>query len=439
MVVDGGSVTDAVQVIHGDSRVELARLAEASVDAVVTDTPYALESIVRRFGAANAAPAKGGVYGRSAAGFMGQKWDTGAEAFDPAFWREVYRVMKPGAWLAAFGGTRTCHRLATAIEVAGFEIRDQLEWLHGQGYPKSHSPLESMLSLPRTIDRARWYALHRLARRMSASALKPAVEPVVLARKPPVGNALENLLVYGVVSLNVNGCRIPTDDELRAGAGGLLSHVRDGKPWPRQREGEPSAGRRYYQSSRDGFTMLPGAREGHPLGRWPANVLHDGSPEVLALFPEAPGQRQAVTGDERSPITTIFGDMGNQRRPALPRDAGGSAARFYYCAKADDGDRMGSRHPTVKPLALMRWLVRLVTPPGGVVLDPFAGTGSTGIAARAEGMRSILIERETAYVADIRRRLAWVEGEAGHSRVLRAQRRTHVPVPPTPLFGEAVP
>lgn len=410
MVVDGGSVTGAVQVIHGDSRVELTRLADASVDAVVTDTPYALESIVRRFGAANAAPAKGGVYGRSAAGFMGQKWDTGAEAFDPAFWREVFRVMKPGASLFAFGGTRTYHRLATAIEDAGFEIRDQFQWLYGQGYPKSHSPLESMLALPRTLDRAGWRRLHRLARQMSGSAVKPSVEPIVLARRPMIGNTLENLLAFGVGALNIDGCRVPTDDDLRAGAGGLLSHVRDGKPWPgaRQREGVPSAGRRYHASSREGFTMLPGAREGHSLGRWPANVLHDGSPEVLALFPEAPGG--ASGGDGRGTVT----DHRWHLRRHGQRAAAGAAARCRRFGRAV-------------------FLLRQGRPVG-----PHGVAAPDRQAARAEGMRSILIERETAYVADIRRRLAWVEGEAPHSRRLKAQRRAHVPVPPTPLFGEAV-
>ncbi len=392
-----------VQVIHGDSRAEMAALAEASIDAVVTDTPYALGSIVRRFGGANPAPAKGGVFGRVSAGFMGQKWDTGSEAFDPEFWALAYRAMKPGAWLVAFGGTRTYHRLVTAVEAARFEIRDQLLWLYGGGYPKSHGPLESMLSLPRDLDRTRWRDLYRLARRMSGSALKPAVEPILLARKPMVGNTLENLLVHGVGALNINGCRIATVDDLRAGAGGLLSHARDGKPWSSGRKGEASANRRYHASSRDGLTLLPGSRDGHPLGRWPANVLHDGSPEVLALFPEASGTD--------------------------------SAARFFYCAKAGPADRLGSKHPTVKPVALMRWLVRLVTPPGGLVLDPFAGTGTTGMAAADEGMRALLIERETAYVADIRRRLAWRRGEAGHSKAIKAQRRADVPKAPLPMFG----
>lgn len=358
----------AVRILTGDCRDVLADLARQGFtsDACVTDPPYHLSSIVKRYGKEGSAPPKSdgatGVYARSASGFMGKAWDGGGVAFEPETWRLVFDVMKPGAHLVAFGGTRTYHRMVCAIEDAGFEIRDQIGWLYGSGFPKSHN-LDG--------DGQGW-----------GTALKPAWEPIVLARKPLIGTVAENVLEHGTGALNINGCRV---------------------------EGQPQDF--HNGSARSGGIMgknIPGRgfAPGNLNGRWPANIVHDGSEEVVGAFPDAPGQMRPVGPEHGAKDSVnVYGDFG-PRNNFEPRADTGSAARFFYCAKADKTDRAGSKHPTVKPLALMRWLVRLVTPPGGLVLDPFAGTGTTGQAALEEGMHATLIEREAEYVADIERRLA---------------------------------
>lgn len=415
--------------IHGDSREELRALAADSIDACVCDPPYALVSIVKRFGGASAAPAKDrdGLYKRASAGFMGKQWDTGETAFDPAFWVEVLRVLKPGAHLVAFGGTRTFHRLVCAIEDAGFEVRDQLAWLFGSGFPKSHdvskgidkaagaAPIATgefkrasiqrngagddwergaFASHPEDTKRVEITAPATAAARQWqgwGTALKPAHEPIVLARKPLIGTVAANVLQHGTGALNIDACRV---------------------------EGTPrtthSDGNRVTTMAASGHLngKKPHGPEPGAAARWPANVIHDGSEEVLAHFPESDGQQGDVRGTEPSePLgANTYGRM-KDRVAAAARLDSGSAARFFYTAKADAEDRLGSKHPTVKPVDLMAYLVRLVTPPGGVVLDPFAGSGTTGMACMREGFRAILIEREAEYVADIKRRLAHVRGE----------------------------
>jgi site-specific DNA-methyltransferase (adenine-specific) len=398
-----------VAVHHGDSRDVLKTLADGSVASVVTDPPYALISIGKRFGADNAAPAQSkgaaGVYARAAAGFMGQKWDTGETAFDPDFWREVWRVLKPGAHVLAFSGTRTYHRMACAIEDAGFEIRDQIGWAYGSGFPKSHNvgnaiakdaPADGAEN-PQADDIAQWAGW--------GTALKPAWEPICVARKPLIGTVAANVIAHGAGALNIDACRLAWADEAdaaNADAGGRWFAESRRRGAVKQ---SPSIGR----ESRDGS-------ESHDAtaGRWPANLAHDGSPEVMALFPRdaggaAPASGPTFEGPSKSAsMAGAFSGMGG-RAAAFHGDSG-SAARFFYCAKADAADRLFSKHPTVKPVALMRWLLRLVTPPGGVALDPFAGSGTTGAAAIAEGFDAILIEREADFVADIRRRIAHAEG-----------------------------
>jgi hypothetical protein len=444
---------------------------------------------------------------------MGQRWDTGETAFDPAFWAEVLRVLKPGAHLVAFGGTRTYHRMVCAIEDAGFEIRDGIfdlvasdagmgnflaslndeqrgafaklleesrfgglaAWAYGVGFPKSHDVskgIDGKLSTgrsdslamrdvnetrpgPATVRRAslnghagfvgaedagpsvkRGTPSFAAAAEWSGwgTALKPAIEPIVLARKPLGEKTVAaNVLTFGTGAVNIDACRIGTDDELRAGAGRLLSHVRDDKPYPNGRAGEASADRRYSERGSTNFAATPGPRGGSDEGRWPANLVTDGSDEVLAAFPETPGQLRPVTGDERAHRTSnAYGDFGRTDGGFDPRGDGGSAARFFFSAKADAEDRFGSKHPTVKPIDLLRWLVRLVTPPGGTVLDPFAGSGTTGIAALAEGFNAILIEREEEYLADIRERIAFYSGEGRHS--MASKNRQKKPRDSAPLF-----
>lgn len=370
-----------VDVRHGDSREVLKSIPDCSIDSCCTDPPYALVTIVKRFGGKNAAPAKDkdGLYKRASAGFMGQQWDTGETAFDPDFWVEVMRVLKPGAHLLAFSGTRTYHRMVCAIEDAGFEIRDQIGWAYGSGFPKSHS----LTGKAEGFDG--W-----------GTALKPAWEPIVVARKPLIGTVAANVMAHGTGALNIDACRVG---------------VGEGK----SRGDEVSADRRYTERGSTNFAAKPGSRGGASNGRWPANIVHDGSPEVLAGFPHESGAAAPASGSTHSgpsksgSMAGAFRGMVD-RPPAFHGDSG-SAARFFYTAKADASDRLGSKHPTVKPVDLMRWLCRLVTPPGGKVLDPFAGSGTTGMACMAEGFDAILIEREARFVEDIKRRIAHVKGE----------------------------
>jgi DNA modification methylase len=444
-------VTEPPRIIHADCRDALPDMPDCSVDSVITDPPYALVSIVKRFGKPGSATAKGDVYARASAGFMGQQWDTGETAFDPAFWAEVLRVLKPGGHLLAFSGTRTYHRMACAIEDAGFEIRDQIAWTYGSGFPKSHDVskaidkaagverevISAKAAVKRMIPGAdqhktgtwlkqngRLYTPTETAPATEAAAqwegwgtaLKPAWEPICMARKPLVGTVAENVLQHGTGALNIDACRIATEDELRAGAGTIP--CRHDPAVPRTRAGEVSAERRYPERGGTDFAMTPGPRGGDVKGRWPANLAHDGSDEVLAAFPEAGGQ-QAPVGPQNGakPSVNTYGNYG-PRDQFDPRGDAGSAARFFYTAKARAEDRMGSKHPTVKPVDLMRWLCKLVTPPGGTVLDPFAGSGSTGIAAYGAGFDSILVEREAEYIEDIKRRVDFATGKATHSSAL---------------------
>lgn len=353
----------SITVHHGDCLTVLEAMRAESVHAVVTDPPYHLTSIVKRWGGDGPPTKSTDAYARASAGFMGKKWDGGDIAFRPATWAAVYRVMKPGAHLLAFGGTRGFHRMFCAIEDAGFEIRDCASWLYGSGFPKSHNIGDG------------W-----------GTALKPAWEPICVARKPFKGTVAANVLKHGTGAINVDGCRVGTGE--------------DKGVWP-------VTERRHNDVT---FT-LPPTETDTSKGRWPANVLHDGSEEVVGAFPESNGQQGDVRGNEpSSPMGgNTFGRM-DLRVPAAARGDSGSAARFFYSAKADAGDRLGSKHPTVKPVDLMRWLVRLVTPTGGVVLDPFAGSGATGSACMAEGFDCILIEKEAEYYRDILKRIEHVQG-----------------------------
>jgi DNA modification methylase len=332
-------------------------------------------------------------------------------AFDPETWAAVFRVLKPGAHLVAMGGTRTYHRMACAIEDAGFEIRDTISWLYGSGFPKSHDVskgIDRAAGAEREIvgdngnGRPNRVGLHSLALAQAqtiggivtapatdaarqwagfGTALKPACELIVLARKPlSEGTVAANVLRWGTGAINVDGCRV--------GEG------------VRRDTGDQKGSREF------GFGFKERMIGGSDLGRWPANVCTDGSDEVTAAFPDAMGHGEF----DRANLTAenqIYGNAPKNRQGIYPASNGGySTARFFYTAKADADDRLGSKHPTVKPLDLMQWLVRLVTPPKGTCLDPFSGTGTTGEAAWREGMSAVLIEAEPEYQADIRRRMA---------------------------------
>jgi site-specific DNA-methyltransferase (adenine-specific) len=385
-----------VQLCCGDSLHFLRDQPDNRYDSVVSDPPYALTSITKRFANSPRSEATENTenpYGRTGRGFMGHRWDTGETAFAVEFWAEVLRVLKPGGHVVAFGGTRTYHRLACAIEDAGFEIRDQIGWCFGSGFPKSHNAGDG------------W-----------GTALKPAWEPICLARKPLIGTVASNVLEHGTGAINIDGCRVRTDERLQGST--VENDIRGG----RFASGHKNGGERNFIQD--------------AAGRWPANLVHDGSEEVLISFPDSLGQQGDVTGNEPSSLTNNCYGQFNGRPATQSRGDTGSAARFFYSAKADANDRLGSKHPTVKPVDLMQWLVRLVTPKGGLVLDPFAGTGTTAEACFREGMRCMLVERETEYQADIRRRMALVmAGPDERARESIKAKTAGQPVDHGPLFA----
>lgn len=381
-------------VLHGDCRALMAAMVENSIDCIATDPPYELTSA--RPGGRSPAT-KGKVMG----GFMGMKWDATGIAYDVEMWAEALRVLKPGGILVAFSHARTYHRMACAIEDAGFEIRDQIMWLYGSGFPKGGN------------------------RDGKGSCLKPAHEPIVVARKPLIGSVAANEALYGTGAINIDACRVPA----------VISEMtgRSGKSTPNNVYGAGIGHDAIWEPS--------------TAGRWPANVVHDGSDEVLAAFPDAPGQQRASRDDQRTQ-GGVYGVISkNGGRVHEPRGDSGSAARYFYCAKASKADRdegldhldpqafvqfqtgngesgaasslsegretqYRNIHPTVKPEGLMRWLVRLYTPPGGTVLDPFTGSGSTGKAAVLEGLHFIGCELTDEYVPIARARIAAAEVRA---------------------------
>ena len=330
-----------IELLHGDCLERLRELPDCSVDACVTDPPYGLS-------------------------FMGKAWDYDVPSAE--VWREVLRVLKPGGHLLAFAGTRTQHRMAVPIEDAGFEIRDLIAWVYGSGFPKS-----------RNLD-GDWLGW--------GTALKPALEPITVARKPLGGTVAANVLRHGTGAINVDGCRVGTSKKVPASASTTPNAIYG--------KGLGSLG-----------TGATGSGFDPNVGRWPANLIHDGSEEVVGCFPQT----------TPSPSKPVRQGGGQGYKPGAEYGAArdgfgvgygdsGSAARFFYCAKASKADRGAENvHPTVKPTELMRYLVRLVTPPGGVVLDPFMGSGSTGKAAVLEGFRFIGIEREAEYLEIARGRI----------------------------------
>ena len=421
-----------VRLYLGDCIEVMAEMDAESVDAVVCDPPYGLEFMGKDWDAPwkddRAHIGRGEDTAR--AGVRGEWVSARPQAYIAhasfAAWcetwaREALRVLKPGGHLLAFGGTRTFHRLTCGIEDAGFEVRDCLLWLYGSGFPKS-------LDVSKAIDKAAGaervpgkpgpYSARRPRAEVTAqhayqdgvgdygsslvtapatdaarqwqgwgTALKPGWEPCVVARKPLAGTVAENVQRYGTGALNVDGCRIPGDvpsvpqPSLNSPTG-LVYGYKTGEG----RNGEMSAA---------------------PGGRWPANVVLD---EQAAAMLDAQSGVTSSTARVGFPGGKTFGGGEMKAETGVWFGDTGGASRFFYTAKASRADRStngaNNTHPTVKPTDLMRWLVRLVTPPGGVVLDPFAGSGSTLVAARAEGMRCIGIEREDEYAEIIAQRLS---------------------------------
>jgi len=383
-------------------------MADGSVDSIVTDPPYEL-------------------------GFMGKSWDSTGIAYSVEMWAEALRVLKPGGHLLAFSGSRTYHRMACAIEDAGFEIRDQIMWLYGSGFPKSHNVSKGIdkaagamrevvgtktlggNAAQSTKEKGGTYASNTNSIGVKSievpittaatpaaqqwegwgTALKPAHEPIVLARKPFAGTVANNVLQHGTGALNIDGSRVGDTVET----------------WPKSRSFNSGISAGYTEGIEKGDTQATG---NVPAGRWPANVIHDGSDEVVDGFPDTGKSRSALMGTGGSDKgNSIYGKYADIQSVRGHDDNGGSAARFFYCAKANKRDRNEgldentNNHPTVKPVDLMRYLVKLITPPKGVVLDPFMGSGSTGKGAVIEGFNFVGIEQDADYLDIARARIQW--------------------------------
>ena len=410
--------------INGDCIEEMQKLIDdgVQVDSVVTDPPYHLSSIVKRFGKENSAPAQfgtDGAYARASTGFMGKEWDGGDIAFRPETWELALKLLKPGGHLLAFSASRNYHRMAVAIEDAGFEIRDQMMWLYGSGFPKSLNVGDG------------W-----------GTALKPAHEPIVMARKSLSEKSVkENVLKHGTGAINIDGCRVEGND---AKYPDTNPDFRDQGKKSKEAIGidklsfgqvSGAERKKVVRKSRsedgvwtDGNSGMKAEgteyADADPRGRFPANVMHDGSDVIVNQFPE--GAKGSTTPRNRGTVG-MFG-MPNDATPEYADE--GSAARFFYCPKTSKSERHSNlddhetsvgvngnkwtdqdyrkgdtkptterknTHPTVKPVELMKYLCRLVTPKGGTVLDPFMGSGSTGMAAKDEGFDFIGIEKEKEY------------------------------------------
>lgn len=418
----------AYSVMVGDCRDVLKTIPDCSIDAIVTDPPYEL-------------------------GFMGKKWDKTGIAYDLAVWNECLRVLKPGGHLIAFGGSRTYHRLAVAIEEAGFEIRDQLQWLYGSGFPKS---LNISKALDKKAGRAPespnagkwkpgsrgaapthgdgwntetttphdWEPVTDAARTWDGwgTALKPAHEPAVLARKPLDGDVAGNAYNWGTGGLNIDGCRIP------------------GPAWYRVDESTETPRNMWAGKGKQPYNDMNAA------GRWPANVIIDET--AGALVDAQSGQTVSSSTPRKNNDYKSFSKGHETAHTTYGHNDTGGASRFFYTAKSSKEEReaglhymnvkpaaelvgrvdgsagmnspgagagrtsaRANHHPTVKPVDLMRYLIRLITPPGGVVLDPFCGSGSTGCGAVVENMDFIGIDITPEYADIARRRIGWYAGE----------------------------
>jgi len=409
----------------GDCLATLRAMPDASVHSIVTDPPYGLgkEPDAREV---LTAWLDGSEFKPGGSGFMGKAWD--AFVPSPLVWAECLRVLKPGGHLLAFAGSRTYDWIVMGVRLAGFEVRDQLIWMYGSGFPKS-------MNVSKAIDRAAGalgveagaftVAGHIPNARTTApshgyippapatddartwegygTALKPAHEPIVMARKPLSGTVAHNVMEHGTGALNVDACRVGTVDDLNGGA-----YAKDGT---QRHDGAESWG---YLNGDAGLYQKPS-------GRWPANILHDGSPEVLAVFPETTSGKMHPT-HTNAPRSVFGQNAAGGYVTSAPIGDTGSAARFFYSAKASraerelgladfapvgDGERRNN-HPCVKPVSVMRWLVRLVTPPGGTILDPYTGSGTTGVAAALEdgGFDFIGCELSREYVEIARARIA---------------------------------
>jgi len=383
--------------LKGNCLETLKTLDTASVDSIVTDPPYEL-------------------------GFMGKSWDNSGIAYSQDLWDECLRVLKPGGHLLAFSGSRTYHRMVVAIEDSGFEIRDQIMWLYGSGFPKSldvskaidkaagakrevvgtnpnvvrdskvaggsdfggFTKADPSITAPATTEAQQWQGW--------GTALKPAHEPIVVARKPLIGTVANNVLTYGTGALNIDGSRVGTEDNFDNLKGRPIAKLAT------RRDGETD------EEYKSRVLESPGQQEAlkklKELGRWPANVIHDGLEEEWSRFFYC----AKASKSER-----------NAGLEGLPKSEIGIYAQDEW-SRQNMGNAPKPRqnfHPTVKPLALMRYLIKIVTPPGGIVLDPFLGSGTTAVAATLEGFDWIGCEMTEDYWPIIEARIEWAKTETG--------------------------
>ena len=438
----------------GNNLEVLKTFPDNSIDSVVTDPPYGLGKEPNAIEVLQSWITTG-YHEVKGKGFMGKEWD--AFVPQPNFWKEIYRVLKPGGYILSFAGTRTYDWMVMAVRLAGFEIRDMIAWLYGSGFPKSHDiskaidksmgaerevvgeneniknrklrNIETMnvgagagnnadITIPSTKEAKQWQGW--------GTALKPALEPIVMARKPVDGTVAQNILKHGVGGINIDGCRVETDDDIGAR---YDSSFQEGNS---QFVSETA--------TKSGKRMSIKKPNNIDLGRFPANVIHDGSDEVVSLFPDVDGEIGRPNRTQKHEASGMF-NLKPQVTDYGYKDSG-SAARFFYKAKASKEERNfglydfeekrhadrnktdgvggnnprnrtnNSRknfHPTVKPIDLMRYLVRLVTPPNGICLDPYLGSGTTAIACEMEKFSWIGIELVPEYAEIAKARIGAVK------------------------------
>jgi len=404
-------MSDPFEIINDDCINAMQQMEPESVESIVTDPPYGLA-------------------------FMGKSWDHAVPGVE--YWAECLRVLKPGGHLMAFGGTRLYHRLTCAIEDAGFEIRDCLMWVYGSGFPKSHDvskaidkaagaareKIEATGSLHKNMNDDGWNKIGAENPMMDSNipatpealqwqgwgtALKPAWEPIIMARKPFKGTVANNVSEHGTGALNIDGCRVTLD--------GIEVHKTEGQIGGSFLKAGITSFEQLEQMYNNGIVKAPNGENiklvyerclkyrklrkeksseiprYNAKGRWPANFVHDGSDEVLELFPKNEGRYFYAPKASQAERNAGLTDLPTQQVMGGGGTNNPEAGRIYGSIRT----KGKNSHATVKPLALMRWLCRMVTPPGGTVLDPFAGSGSTAVAAMQEGFNAIGIEREEEY------------------------------------------
>lgn len=456
------------KIINGDSLKVLDTLEENSIDAIITDPPYGLTSITKRFGKEGSAPnqyGRDGSFARLTKGFMGKEWDGSGIEYNVDLWSKALRVLKPGGYLLAFGGTRTYHRIACAIEDAGFEIRDCIMWIYGSGFPKSTNiglmidkkngveSIDTGISSPNarpncTKDNTLFesgtvgkdFTIKKANNEWDGwgTSLKPAYEPIIVARKPFRGSLVDNVLEWGVGALNIDECRVGDEELHNAYAANKTGFT----------SGDTRTGK--------ALGMFANQKEGETVvnGRFPANLIHDGSEEATSGMPYTKNSERSEKYNKDTVYTNTYTPPKAMYNANNTYGDEGSAARYFYCAKASSKDRdeglddfeakqmdseetgdtnddnFGDRianvtrkniHPTVKPTELMQYLVRLVCPKGATILDIFNGSGSTGKAVAFENRernmdyKYIGIELDPEYCKISEARIAWAAGEYVYS------------------------